>query len=456
MYDRLEDMELHGERRLSNAIRSLRSGGVAALVFEMLGSRHHGQPSSAERRALPSMRRAVAYLRDTQTLAISRGSFDKDFEGGWPQGFTLGRNGPAIRDASPFMPAFIHHALSCVDDSKLGPLGLAADDYETILRMREKAEQYMSRFASSTVHSTPPLYSFWPPLTRKRSISSRLVAKLLELQLKNERFHGEFGPINMPFLPESWAVPPDADDTAVIYAALDGRRQPPVSGSSVDFPVEALVQFRDIGRVKRKNNPKWLAPSSGAFFTFLGEVPRNDVDLVVNANVLFVLGLKKLLNVRGVDNAVDAIRSGVVGGAFRDEPESVALYYPDNHVLHYCVSRAWRLGGVEGLGTSVERLARDLLDSVKRCGGGHSYWDRGDVDLSTALAVLTLHFAGVGSNDVRAGIKFLESRQEADGSWSAGVFFEGRFLKGQRILWSSRALTTAMALEALVRGKCGA
>jgi hypothetical protein len=157
-----------------------------------------------------------------------------------------------------------------------------------------------------------------------------------------------------------------------------------------------LVDWRDLGVVPRRLNPPWLPPASGAFLTWLTyrhrPLPRfpNDVDLVVNANVLYALARYGRLGVPGADQAVALINLATALGLHRGRLEEITAYYPDNLAFGYAVSRAFFEGPVPALEPSVRILADDLEASVRFRPDGTAYWDKGEPHLNTAFAVLTL------------------------------------------------------------------
>jgi hypothetical protein len=175
------------------------------------------------------------------------------------------------------------------------------------------------------------------------------------------------------------------------------------------------------------------------------------VDLVVNANVLFALGRHGRLDLPGVDEAVELINEATALGLHRDRLEEITLYYPDNLVFHYAVSRAFHEGRVVELAPAVETLARELEDSAVVREDGSAYWDRGAPHLNTAFAMLTLLNAGRGADLVARAAAYLSMEQAADGGFDAAPFFMARTDAGQVFEFHSASFVTGMALEALSR-----
>jgi hypothetical protein len=177
----------------------------------------------------------------------------------------------------------------------------------------------------------------------------------------------------------------------------------------------------------------------------------NDVDLVVNANVLYALARYNRLGVPGVAEAVSSINDVVALGLHREHLEDISDYYPDNLAFQYIVSRAFKEGPVPALRPAMRILADDLETSVVFRADGSAYWDQGNPQLNTAFAVLTLLNAGRETPIIDRAIGYLVSQQNALGGFSEGTFFVGRTDGGPVFEFASASFTTAMVLEALAR-----
>ena len=381
----------------------------------------------------------------------------RDYPGDWPQFFSLrGRPGFRVRDASPFIVAFIHHSLTHVVEENRRALGLSRRDVRAARDMRRRAIDFLSRFESPAGAPDAGTFGFWPydahPGVPKPGVERALVSWLRGPVLGGARV-----PLNLRVFPSPLAIPSDADVTATTYAALlDHAQIDGGPGSDVPFH-QFFADWRDREDVPRRRNPTWLAPASGAFLTWLTyREPGvaffpNDVDLVVNANVLFALGRYDRRDLPGVPEAVELILLATALGLHRDRLEEIAEYYPDNFVFHYAVSRAYHEGGVTRLARAVEILADDLETSAVERDDGTAYWDRGAPHLNTAFAILTLLNAGRESPLVARAADYLALEQNRAGGYDAAPFFFGRADGGQVFEFSSAAFTTGMVLEALAR-----
>ena len=98
-------------------------------------------------------------------------------------------------------------------------------------------------------------------------------------------------------------------------------------------------------------------------------------------------------------------------------------------------------------------LVGDLLASVRVDAAGRRYWDRGYPHLNTAFGVNALLSMGYLDDGIAKGaIDYLLAEQDPeDGSWEWGEFFGARANDVAPVHWISPALTTAVAMEALIR-----
>ena len=380
-----------------------------------------------------------------------------DFPGDWPQFISL-RDTPSfrVRDVSPFSVAFVHHALTHASEWNQRALGLDTIDVWAARAMRQRAVGFMRRFESPAGAPDAGTFGFWPE-DADPATPDLLLTLLLTSWLRGPILGGTRVPINLPIFPRTLAVPTDADVTATTYASLlDAANLDGAARSSVPFEW-FFAEWRDVGIVPRRANPSWPPPASGAFLTWLAyrdpQFPLfpNDVDLVVNANVLYALGRHRRLGVPGAADAVRLINGATLLGLHRGRLSEITDYYPDNLTFQYAVSRAFREGGVFTLAPAVRILADDLEASVLLRPDGTAYWDKGDPHLNTAFAVLTLLNAGRRSSIVDRAIGYLVAEQNALGGYSEATFFIGRTDGGQVFEFSSASLTTAMVLEALAR-----
>jgi len=407
---------------------------------------------------LSPIQRALGYLASTQLRApldlLVDGRRVVDFTGDWPQSFSLADDAALrIRDVSPFTVVFIHHALAQLSGRTAG---VTAGDLELARVMRRRAIRFARAFGSAAGTPDAGTFAFWPYDTDPAT-PGPLLTLLLTARLRGPILGGQRVPINMPAYPRTLAIPSDADVTATTYASLlDDEALDGGSGSNVRFE-RFFADWRDLGIVPRRVNPSWLAPASGTFLTWLTyraqplPIFPNDVDLVVNANVLYALGRYGRLTLPGVAEAVASINLVTALGLHRNRLSELTQYYPDNFAFQYAVSRAFHEGGVARLEPAVRVLADDLERSAIVRSDGAVHWDHGDPQLNTAFAVLTLLNAGRRSSLVDRAIDYLVAEQGALGGFAEATFFLARTDSGVTFHFTSAPFTTAMALEALVR-----
>ena len=403
--------------------------------------------------------RALHYLDLTQVTPAQEDKTGRDFAGNWPQYFHVNQQPDIrIRDISPFMATFIHHSLTHITSENQPVLEILSADVEKAQKMRSAAISLMRRFEAQPRSHGAGTFGFWPSQEGSLNLNERLFSLFIQLQLKGPRLRGTRVPTNIDCFPPEFAIPHDADSTSTVYAALlESAKVDEESLTDIHFE-RFFSDWRDLGHIPLRLNPKWLPPASGAFLTWLAygfsqdRPVENDVDLVVNANVLFALARYGHLDIPGVEDAITLINKATLAGYHNSEVDRISDYYPNNFAFHYCVSRAYYEGPVPGLKPSVERLADELEASAKRNCEGAVFWNQGDPHLNTAFAILTLLNAGRNGFLVNAAVEYLESQQDPSfGNWKEAVFFIGRPESGLVIRWSSSALTTAIALEALCR-----
>jgi len=358
---------------------------------------------------------------------------------------------------SPFVVAFAHHALSTIRTENGDILGLDGDELSTVRSMRQRAISCLQQFESAPSSPDAGTFGFWPLDSNSTERQSALETGLFAM-LRGPVLGGNRAPVNLSYFPARLAIPSDADVTATTYAALLDHHDLD-DGHEVNVAIETFfADWRDTGEHPLRYSPEWLPPQSGAFLTWLmyrepeAETFGNDLDLVVNANVLYALARYGKGATPGFEESVALINSAVTQGLHRTHWSEISLYYPDSYVFHYCVARAYAEGPVPQLAPAVEILSEELLGEAISGPLGTSYWNRGNPHLNTAFALLTLQLADADSPTVDAGIRYLKEQQcPITGSWKEAPFFIANSDSGVVIEWESAALTTAMALEALCR-----
>ena len=295
-------------------------------------------------------------------------------------------------------------------------------------------------------------------------------------------------------------IPADADDSALTVANQILMVRNDLSKQEATSPIpELILRHRDLGPRPPVEDPResWPKQPTGAYLTWLvddwqptfghpssGVIPlgRNFVDPVVNANVLLMFGLLEQAQAPGVDRAVALLNQLMEG------PEGLrsSLYYPEEMMVAYAISRAFREGGHPGLKPATQHALRRALEGQATLAGGEPR-NRGAFpsvldprpDFATALGAITLLNAGpevargAGISEAAywrsldEAIAYLlrakkphrlknpetarwrRSRDEAAYRWLPGLAFSATYWDGAH--WRSEAVTTALVAEALAK-----
>lgn len=427
-----------------------------------------------------------------------------------------GRSPAAVQDSNLFMTAFIAYPMFLFDESDLKP------EQRHIEKMLHLAMKNIMSFKRDDA------YNFWAVLPGVRGSTPRtgpfnILVSQLEM-LGNAYLNPKLDKIFAKLAkgqqtpPKFWIascldtkanptgadalfnIPNDADDTstAVSFQYFYSRLFPK-SGITTDFAaLERICDFRDIDRDREDGRDSWKGKNSGAFLTWIkdenapvfsrpeiGIIPLavNNVDVVVNANVLFAMALTGRKDLPGYHDCVRLIAKAAEKRAW---PEA-GLYYPQNMIFPYTASRAFRDGGAREpeMKKAMQLLLRDLLKAQYQWGqknptrkGAFPGGDDKSDHLATALAVTTLLNMGRETAvegglareydyAVRLGVNYLveqaewkkprndetvgkfNSKNGRCAHWLSGLFFAASFWDLAH--WRSQAFTTAMVLEALTK-----
>jgi hypothetical protein len=293
-------------------------------------------------------------------------------------------------------------------------------------------------------------------------------------------------------------IPSDADDTALALIAQKTFGVPdPEEHEKLS---NILLAHRDLNRQFEDTRDSWKGKNSGAFLTWLkdeslpisegfnprtGTIPFgvNNVDCVVNANVVFALGLIGMGDHPAVEQSLRALNRSVALEAW----PRCGLYYPHKMMLPYTLTRAYRDGGLihDGREDALQRIVVRLLADQRevaardprRIGAFSGGVDQTD-DLATALALNALLNVGreipekLGilaeyDRGISQGIQFLVKHRKSMGVqfpenlgnlyrpgakaaiWEPGIFFSASVQEAAH--WRSAAYTAAIVAEALAK-----
>ncbi|PKK88750.1 MAG: hypothetical protein CVV64_17265 [Candidatus Wallbacteria bacterium HGW-Wallbacteria-1] len=302
-------------------------------------------------------------------------------------------------------------------------------------------------------------------------------------------------------------IPNDSDDTSTavaiqkLYVECDESSPEVLRQVRVDMnALDIITRYRDVNRTAEDGRDSWKGKNSGAYLTWLlsesqptfsqpekGVIPLgvNNVDCVVNANVLFSLSANNMTNAPGYMECIKLCAKAIELRAW----PGAGLYYPQEIIFPYSVTRAWRDGGMADkidpeslviMKRAMKKLLADLIIMQEKSGAFPGGEDKSD-HLSTALALTSM--LNIGRDlAVEAGLETqfgqavekavsyllkkrikhkvcfddtlgvsIDSRGRLEKpkayTWESGLFFAASFWDLAH--WRSRAFTVSMVLEAL-------
>ncbi len=357
-----------------------------------------------------------------------------------------GKTPISVQDSNVFISSFCALNLTLLDESKLAK--------------KQRLLEPMLQSTLKTIHSFKRgnTWNFWPmqeavkgnisrsgpfniwieiaePVLRR--INTRIgrgvvsfLRKRAGLKLPNLEWLNQVltHPDNLQGADAIFNIPNDADGTSLAIA-LSYLHAHQLS-SELEHAIEEVVHFRDKNRkhtqagTMRSQFEHWLPENSGAYLTWLkqesgqlfkqahqGLIPNgiNNVDIVVNANVLFMLSLTGKTRSKGYNACIDLLCKAVEQKAW----PGAGLYYPQFLMFPYAFSRAIRDGGAQHakLEQASRKLLLDVLAEAKSRRG--LYYFEGGQDksrhLSTALGLCTL--LNLGEHTARS-VNALEHYQQ--------------------------------------------
>lgn len=170
-------------------------------------------------------------------------------------------------------------------------------------------------------------------------------------------------------------------------------------------------------------------PLHTILFWWKHEALRSDVDVVVNANVLFYLGLDS--ETRPI---VDYLMKVIVK---RNEGSSDS-WYKNPFTLYYFISRNYK--NIKELEPIRDLIVQRILHSLNADGSFNSS------ALDTALAISTLLNFNY-PHDLKNSIKFLLDQQQPSGCWDRYILFYSG--PSKIVGWGSEEVSTGYCIEAL-------
>jgi len=172
-------------------------------------------------------------------------------------------------------------------------------------------------------------------------------------------------------------------------------------------------------------------PITSFFFWRANECTRIDIDLGINANVLYYLG-----DTEHTQPIVSALIQMIIEGREADCDK----WYRNPYNIYYLLSRAYKRGV-----TSLKPIVKLIVERIQV--GAQLSGQIGKSILDTAFATTALLNFGVDTPLTASAVNFLMEHQEQTGEWPRWLFYYGgpKLLQG----WGSEELTTSFCLEAL-------
>lgn len=185
----------------------------------------------------------------------------------------------------------------------------------------------------------------------------------------------------------------------------------------------------------RLSLPELLRPVTTMNFWKTLEPARNDVDIAINANVLYYLG--------DIPETAPIIREMI--RIILEEKEAVCdKWYQDTFFVYYFFSRNY-FAGIKKLEPIARPIIERILAQAKPDGslGGNV--------LNTAWAVCSLLNVGHTGPELLPAISYLVRSQEKLGHWPRWLAYYS--INRKRQGYGSEELTTGFCLEAIIRYK---
>ena len=176
-----------------------------------------------------------------------------------------------------------------------------------------------------------------------------------------------------------------------------------------------------------------LTPISSLLFWPAYEASRNDIDLGVNASILYYLGeIPETKQV--IEELIKVIH--------QNNENNCDKWYRNPFTIYYLISRAYDKG-VKGLQPVATPIIERIIATASKDG------QLGKSILDTALGIITLVNLEHNSKALQKSVDFIIKKQQPNGEWPRWLYYYG----GPKLLmgWGSEELTTAFCLEAIAK-----
>ncbi len=237
-------------------------------------------------------------------------------------------------------------------------------------------------------------------------------------------------------------LPPDTDDTVLISGFLKKRNALPVDNTPMLLLNRAknglfYTWFTIHNNFLQYSRTFWRLiarelklPVKSILFWTMNDHRRNDIDVVVNANIVCYLGYNEITK-----PAVKFIRDVLV----QHREKGSDKWYLNEIVYYSFLSRLFELD-IPEMTAIRELFITKLFNAIK----ASDIFENCDLEL--ALGISSLLRLGVKDEKVTQYLELLLSRQSKNGEWSRFELVSG---PSRKLVWGSEETTTAYCIEAL-------
>ena len=372
------------------------------------------------------------------------------FAGDWggQVGLDVGWLRLRAKDTNAFLPACAVEMLGEVNERNRLRLGVDPRVIAEAAAIRSRAVESLARF-----RQPDGTFVYWPA-ARTESVRplDRWVARWMKHWHGGPEMWGWIAPRGVAAYPPEFRLWPDADTTAMAWAATAGEARRTGKGVPLPDPVGLFepVKFTGSGVLFFAAEDR-LPP--GIYRTFYTpkrrpEIP-NDVDAVVNANILHAMAALGAADTAEARRIARWLAKLVDEGRHRD-PSAVSAYYGWEHMLAAMLARDCFDDRVALLRPAVNRLAGEIEAAAVSRADGTVWWPSSCPVRTTACALLCLIRARPGSPVIEPAIRYLLQQQDAhSGLWRDGWSDMMRTTAGRMTYFRSDALASALAVDAL-------
>ncbi|HET6244155.1 MAG: hypothetical protein H0V01_07255 [Bacteroidetes bacterium] len=376
------------------------------------------------------------------------------------------KKGKSAYDSNCFTTTSVHNLLA--------EIYLNYPNFEIIPSMLEPAMENILLYQSNST------FNFWHnlpsvnPIQRSKHVENN--QKYMQHRPNNFIFKSKF-------MNKCANICNDADDTALGFMALKLNNQVKnklMLDSAFLVPDSIGHYFSRYRNLKRKKThyynfffgkKKYL---KGTFCTWFGEetpftgisflpfssrqnqyIPynSNEVDCIVNANILLALSHFGELNTPGVKEAVIMLKNNLL----TSNCNYCGIYYPSEFTLHYIISQLIAQGMTDFedyIPVMVDRLTKNQRDD----GTWRTKIKGNELQVTLYALIALLNIDQVEKHNtlpfIEKSMNFILNQaieNENQVHWPGGVFFSGGTVIRDSFLWRSDAVTTALALTAILK-----